>query len=125
MPTETSIAARDGNGNELLVRHATIPSVQVVEAYERFFPGAARTMLGMSEREQATENALRLSDARLETWTRILGMAFAFLLACGIISGGIFLIVSNHEVSGCISLFSGLVGVIGCLATGGKSKPEK
>lgn len=55
MPSETSIAARDGNGNELLVRR----------------------------------------------------------------------IVSNHEVSGCISLFSGLVGVIGCLATGGKSKPEK
>ena len=125
MPTETSIAARDENGNELLFRQATIPSVQVVEAYERFCPGAARTMLDMAVREQAPESAIRISANRLELITRILGMFFAFILAIGIIGGGIYLITVSHEVTGCITLFTGLIGVIGCLATGGKNSPMK
>lgn len=125
MPTETSIAARDENGNELLYHRATLPSVQVVEVYERHCPGAAQTILGMAVKEQETENELRLSDNRLEFVTRVMGMVFAFILALCIIGGGIFLICVSHQVTGCITLFAGLIGVIGCLATGGKNSPAK
>ena len=79
----------------------------------------------MVKSEQSTELKVRDRNSRLEYVTRILGMSFAFVLALAIVSGGIVLICYKHEVSGCITLFTGLFGIIGCLATGGKQQPIK
>ena len=120
MPTETKIAARRSDGAELYYQQATLPSREVVETYERFHPGAAAELLNMAKREQDLELGVRDRDSRLEFVTRIIGMCFAFVLTLVMIGGGIMLICREHTASGCITLFTALIGVIGCLATGGK-----
>lgn len=121
MPTETRIAARNPQGGELYYQQATIPSVEVVRAYEQFHPGAAKIMLDMAVAEQNAEIETRRINVRLEFVTRILGMVFAFFLTGALIVAGAFLLYFDHSIAGGFALFTGLVGIVACLATGGKS----
>lgn len=125
MPKETHLAARRSDGAELYYHDTPYPPAEVVELFEQHCKGAAATLLEMVKAEQSTELAVRNRNSKLEYVTRILGMCFAFLLALGVLAGGIILICQNHEVTGCITLFTGLLGIIGCLATGGKQPPMK
>ena len=125
MPTETHLAARRSDGAELYYHDTPYPPENVVELFEKYSKGAARDLLDMVKSEQATELKIRDRNSSLEYVTRVLGMCFAFLLALAIVSGGIVLICYKHEVTGCITLFTGLLGIIGCLATGGKQQPVK
>ena len=125
MPKETHLAARRSDGAELYYHDTPYPPEAVVELFERHNKGAARDLLEMVKSEQATELKIRDRNSSLEYVTRILGMCFAFFLALAIVSGGIILICYKHEVTGCITLFTGLLGIIGCLATGGKQPPMK
>lgn len=125
MPTETHLAARRPDGAALYYHDTPYPPEAVVELFERHHKGAARELLEMVKSEQATELKVRDRNSRLEYVTRILGMCFAFVLAFAMVSGGIVLICYKHEVTGCITLFTGLIGIVGCLATGGKQPPIK
>lgn len=123
MPTETHLAARRSDGAELYYHDTPYPPPAVVDLFEQHCKGSARDLLNMVKAEQESELKIRDRNSRLEYVTRILGMCFAFVLATAIISGGIVLICRNHQVTGCITLFTGLFGIIGCLATGGKHPP--
>ncbi|MGN0832608.1 MAG: hypothetical protein ACI4RD_03020 [Kiritimatiellia bacterium] len=125
MPKETHLAARRSDGAALYYHDSPYPTKDVVEMFEHYHKGAAKDLLEMVRREQAAELKLSDRNSSLEYVTRILGMCFAFVLALAIIAGGIILICHNHEVTGCITLFTGLLGIIGCLATGGKQPPVK
>lgn len=125
MPTETHLAARRPDGAELYYHDTPYPPASVVELFEHYSKGAAGELLRMVKAEQATELKMRDRNSSLEYVTRILGMCFAFILALAIVAGGIVLICYKHEVTGCITLFTGLFGIIGCLATGGKQPPMK
>ncbi len=125
MPTETHLAAKRADGAELYYHDTPYPPETVVELFERYHKGAAGELLAMVKAEQSTELRVRDRNSKLEYVTRILGMCFAFMLALAIVSGGIVLICYNHEVTGCLTLFTGLLGIIGCLATGGKQPPMK
>ena len=123
MPKETHLAAKRADGAALYYHDTPYPPEEVVELFERHCPGAAKELLGMVKAEQAAELQVRDRISSLEYVTRILGMCFAFVLALAIVAGGIILICHSHEVTGCITLFTGLLGIIGCLATGGKQPP--
>lgn len=125
MPTETKIAARSEDGSAIFYSQATIPSPEVVASYERFCPGAANIMLNMAVEEQKIDLYVRERNSRLEFAARLMGMVFAFVLALSMICGGILLIIKGHNVSGCITLFTSLLGIVGCLASGGKTPPGK
>ena len=125
MPTETHLAARRADGAELYYHDTPYPPEAVVELFERHCKGSARELLEMVKAEQSTELRIRDRNSRLEYVTRILGMCFAFLLSLAIIASGIILICNSHEVTGTITLLMGLLGIIGCLATGGKEPPAK
>ena len=101
---------------------ATLPSIEVVKAYEEFHKGAAKTILEMAVAEQNTELDARRIAMRLEFVTRVLGMVFAFLLTAGLIIAGSFLLYFDHTLAGGLSLFSGLISIVGCIATGGKRR---
>lgn len=125
MPTETRLAARRPDGAELYYQDTPYPPEAVVELFERYSKGSAKELLEMVKAEQSAELKVRDRNSCLEFVTRILGMCFAFLLSLAIIAAGIILICSRHEVSGLITLLLGLLGIIGCLASGGKELPAK
>ena len=120
MPTETTIAARRSDGAEMFYHDSPYPPLQIVDFFERKRCGATGEFLDMVKEEQKIDLYIRERNSRLEFVTRILGMVFAFILSVCIIICGALLIHTGSEVTGCITLLSGLVAVIGCLATGGK-----
>lgn len=125
MPSETRLAARRADGAELFYHDTPYPPAEVVDMFERHSQGATKDLLEMVKAEQASELKIRDRNSRLEFVTRVAGMCFAFLLSLALIAAGVVLICKSHEITGCLTLFTGLLSIIGCLATGGKQPPGK
>ena len=125
MPTsETVVAARDTTGVEVVYRHTTLPSKENVEAYEAFHKGAAGIMLDMAQFDQREHWRVVNRESITYCCTRIMGMTFCFLLCMAMIVGGVWLMATDHYVTGSASVVIALVAVLGSLAVGGRQLPK-
>lgn len=126
MPTgETHIAARDSEGVEIYFHQSTLPTADVISAYEKFHQGAAGEMLAMAHEEQTVALGVRDRDSRLEFVTRVAGMCFAFTLTLVLLLGGIYLIATDHPIGGYSSMVVAIIGIIGGIAAGGRRMSGK
>lgn len=122
MPKETSLAARNTKGETLLYHDSVYPSQQIIDTFEKYYPGASRELLEMVRIDQANVFTLENRNSKLQFTLRVLGMTFAFILTLGMIGVGALLIVMGHAITGCLSLFMGILSIIGVIATGGQSE---
>ena len=121
---ETHIAARDSHGIEVYYHQSSLPSREVVEAYENFHKGAAKIMLDIAVAEQEYEHLLGRSDAKLIFVTRILGMVFGFVLTLALLAFGGIMIYTGHGWGGYPSIIIAIISVITTLALGGRQPPQ-
>lgn len=89
MPKETNLAARNTRGDMVLLHDSSYPSAKTIELFEKYHPGSAGILLEMVRTDQANSFILADRDSRLEFWTRILGMVFAFILTLALILSGV------------------------------------
>ena len=125
MPTsETRIAARDNGGVQIVYHHTTLPSKENVDAYETHFKGAAKIMLDMAQFDQREhwQNVRRTENH--DFILHFAGMLYCLVLCLALIAGGIYLMATNHYVTGSASVVIALIAVVGSLAAGGKSQKQ-
>lgn len=125
MPTERTVVARGQNGSGFFYNQSTIPSPQVVSAYEQFYKGAAKIMLDMAVAEQKNETTIRDRYSRLEFVARILGMCFGFILTALFIVCGTYLLATEHYITGSASVIVALISLIGTITMGGRQPRQR
>lgn len=87
-------------------------------------PGAADRILTMAEEERRDRN----KNTRLEMWlhygSRMFAQAMFTILALGAIGAGVYLIIVGENISGLVSIITGLGVIAGgfFIAQKGKSK---
>lgn len=118
MPTEQTIVARNSEGDGLYYNQSSIPSPEVVEAYERYCPGAARVLLEMAAGEQRELFALENRKANQQT----LGMWFGFVLSVTLVVAFVLLMYTGHWVAGASSIIMALITLASAFAVGNKNK---
>lgn len=118
MPTEKTIVARDHNGSGLYYNQTSVPSPQVVEAYERHYPGAAKILLDMAIGEQRETFVLENRKANQQT----LGMWFGFILSIILVLAFVFLMYTGHWVAGASSIIMALITLASTFAFGSKQQ---
>ena len=122
MPTETTIAARDPSGAEILYHDTPYPPIQIVELFERHRKGSAGDFLKLVEREQDVDLACRDRASRVYFFTRMAGLCFGFVLIVLLLGAGTYLIAADKPVGGYASLALGLLSAISAIAAGGRSR---
>lgn len=85
-----------------------IPSPEDFREYEDVLTGAADRILSMAEREQDDRHESNRMQIRYYYLARIFGQSLFGLVCLAAILAGAHLISSGHDISGLISLISGL-----------------
>ena len=116
MPTEKTIVAQDSTGAGFYFNQSTVPSPQVVAAYEHYFKGAAKILLDMAAGEQRELFKLENRKANHQT----LGMWFGFILSIVLVCAFVFLMYTGHWVGGASSIIMALITLASTFAFGSK-----
>ena len=82
-------------------------------------------LLSMVQKDQNDGFILANRNSLLEFWTRLLGLIFAFVLTSGLIATGALLLLKGHTISGGLTLGTGIIGIIGTIATGGRVQAQQ
>ena len=118
MPTETRLAARNSQGDEIFYHENPYPPANVVELFERYTPGAAKELLEMAKADQRNNFEIANRASKLNFCRSCFGFALtAIFIICGTI-----LLYSGHWATGSVSVIVALLGLIGTITTGQASK---
>ena len=122
---ETQIAAKDGDGLQVYFHQSTLPSKEVVEAYESFHSGAAKIMLDMALDEQSHDHSIEIYEAKCDFILRLTGMLVAAVICLSLIVAGTWLMLTDHYVVGAGAVVVAFITVVGSIALGGKTPTSK
>jgi len=122
MRKERDLAVRTDKGDVALYHDSNYPSPAVIDIFEKYSPGSSGVILEMVRKDQENGFVIENRNSLLEFWTRILGMVFAFILTLAMIGVGALLIIKGNPITGCLTLFTGIIGIITVIATGGKEQ---
>ena len=125
MLKDTNLAAGNNSGNLVLYRDSSYPAPVIIDTFEKYHKGSAGMLLKMVQKDQNDGFILANRNSLLEFWTRLLGLIFAFLLTAGMIGTGALLLLKGHPISGGFTLATGIVGIIGTIATGGRIQAQQ
>lgn len=118
-------SGKNDNGQEMKVVHqeayqGSLPHPDLLKKFEEITPGAAERILAMAEKEQQHRHELEKEivakendNIKNELSLKNTGLIFAFILAFSIISGGIYLLMTNKSLEG----FGLILGTIGMIIT--------
>jgi len=99
-------------------RSGPLPSPEEFERYERVCPGAADRIIKMAEGQSLHRQDLEKSVIKSASRDSLWGLIFAFLFSMANISGAVFLISTDHSVTGTLLSGIGLVSVVGAFIQG-------
>lgn len=85
-----------------------LPHPQILEKYEKIFPGATERLISMAEQQSKHRQELEKSVIYSNIFTERVGMYSAVLITIVSISSGTYLIIMNKEITGFITLISTL-----------------
>jgi len=81
-----------------------LPHPSILEKYEQTLPGAADRIIKMAENQSSHRQAIEKKVIDANVFNEKLGMVLAFIITAVIVVGSIFLIYSNRQIAGFISL---------------------
>ena len=122
MPKETNLAARNDKGEVVLYHDSDYPSPALIELLEKYNSGSTAIVLEMVRKEQENSFTINNRNSKTACTSSILCMTYVFVLTLTMILLGTFLIVKGNQVSGCITLFMGIVSIISTMAKNIKRK---
>ena len=122
MPKETNLAARNDKGEVVLYHDSDYPSPALIELLEKYNAGSTAIVLEMVRKEQENSFTINNRNSKTACASSILCMTYVFVLTLSMILLGTFLIVKGNQVSGCITLFMGIVSIISTMAKNIKRK---
>jgi len=102
-----------------------LPPPEILEKFELVQPGFADRIMSLAEKQaehrQTQENKISSSNIRNE----LIGMIFAFLLAAGVLGGGMFLLFQGKNISGLITITGSLASLVYVFIRGRKEQRKE
>lgn len=109
---------------KLEIYQGDLPHPNILKGYNELYPDAAQKIIdnGIAETEHRRLMERKYLDGQIND--KKLGQILGFIVALLIISGGVYLIMNNHQVTGSIMTGISAIGVIG-LFTGNNNQNDK
>jgi uncharacterized membrane protein len=89
-----------------------VPPPALVDGYQRALPSGGERVLAMAEQESEHRRDMDRRQLRASLGTHVLGQVLGFLLAAGIVAGGIYLIATDRSLWGLGIVLLGAAGLI-------------
>lgn len=95
-----------------------VPHPEIVEKYERIYPGAAKQIFEEYDRQVLHRHSIEKSVVKADNVKSILGVIFGFILAMSALVGGIIVVImTGLSLFGGGLSFSGLVLLVLAFST--------
>lgn len=108
----------------LEVYQGDLPHPKILAEYSKLYPDAPQKLIENGLAESKHRRELESKEQMLQYKFKNRGQIFGFIVALGIIIGGIFLIYSGHTVTGSIMAGVTAIGVIGLFTGNTKDKKD-
>lgn len=109
---------------KLEIYQGDLPHPDILKGYNELYPEAAQKIIdnGIAETEHRRSMERRYLQGQIND--KKLGQTLGFIIAVLIISGGVYLIMNDHQITGTIMTGISAIGVIG-LFTGNSNQNNK
>ena len=99
-----------------------LPAPFTMEQYETILPGSAERIVSMAEKEQKHRHSREREIVWTEMFCKAGGLICGLVIGLAAILGGIYAIVSGHDVAGTLVGGAGLTGLVSVFVVGSREK---
>lgn len=101
-----------------------LPHPVILEGYERVLPGMADRVLSMAEEQAKHRRDIESQVIRANTKAELVGIVVTFLITIACIGGSIYLIATDKQVVGFLTMVSTLLALVYNFYSGNRSEKE-
>ncbi len=111
--------------NHSEISHGPLPHPEILRAYGSINPDFPERILVMAENQAAHRQSLEKWTVKFDILSSYIGLFFAFIIVMTTLGGGIYLILSGHNVYGLGSIITALIGATSVFIIGRKYAEKK